>query len=194
MTSNKGIDLLLKAAAQLTPRFPKLCVALKGSDALYNSRLGFDQTTAALSPAERTRLASRLWYAGEALTTQRIAQLMQAADAYISPYRAEGFNLPALEAIACGLPLICTRGGSTEDFLPPSGEDFVLRINSTERRNPNGFAELVPSPAHLAELMARVMADASFRARAASAGAAWAAAGFTWRHATDKLLRVLFPD
>ena len=40
------------------------------------------------------------------------------ADCYVSPYRAEGFNLPVLEAIACGTPVIVTEGGATDDFCP----------------------------------------------------------------------------
>jgi len=40
-----------------------------------------------------------------------------AADAYVSPYRAEGFNLPVLEAFACGLPVLATEGGATDDFM-----------------------------------------------------------------------------
>ena len=39
------------------------------------------------------------------------------ADAYVTPYRAEGFNLPALEAQTCGTPVIATHGGATDDFL-----------------------------------------------------------------------------
>jgi glycosyltransferase involved in cell wall biosynthesis len=39
------------------------------------------------------------------------------ADAYVTPYRAEGFNLPALESQTCGTPVIATSGGATDDFL-----------------------------------------------------------------------------
>jgi glycosyltransferase involved in cell wall biosynthesis len=41
------------------------------------------------------------------------------ADVYTAPYRAEGFNLPAMEAIACGTPVIVTGGGATDDFCEP---------------------------------------------------------------------------
>jgi glycosyltransferase involved in cell wall biosynthesis len=38
---------------------------------------------------------------------------------YVSPYRAEGFNLPVLEAMACGLRCVVTGGGATDDFFDP---------------------------------------------------------------------------
>jgi glycosyltransferase involved in cell wall biosynthesis len=40
-----------------------------------------------------------------------------AADLYVSPYRAEGFNLPVLEAMACGTRVLVTEGGATDDFF-----------------------------------------------------------------------------
>lgn len=42
--------------------------------------------------------------------------LYRAADVVVQPYRAEGFCLPALEAMACGIPLIVTEGGGARDF------------------------------------------------------------------------------
>jgi glycosyltransferase involved in cell wall biosynthesis len=48
-----------------------------------------------------------------------------AADVYVSPYRAEGFNLPVLEATACGLPTIVTQGGPTDDFCRALSSRFV---------------------------------------------------------------------
>ena len=48
--------------------------------------------------------------------SSQLRTLCDVADAYVTPYRAEGFNLPALEAIACGTPLIVTCGGATGNF------------------------------------------------------------------------------
>ena len=51
------------------------------------------------------------------LNLAQLNSLYNAADVYVTPYRAEGFNLPALEAQACGTPVVATRGGATDDFL-----------------------------------------------------------------------------
>ena len=44
--------------------------------------------------------------------------LYNIADLYISPYRGEGFNMPVLEAMSVGLPVLVSAGGSTDDFVP----------------------------------------------------------------------------
>jgi glycosyltransferase involved in cell wall biosynthesis len=92
-----------------------------------------------------------------------IASMMQAADAYVSPYTAEGFNLPVLEAAACGLPVICTRGGSTDDFV---SDDFALRIKSTLVQPRPGVMALEPDRWDLLSLIAKVATDEKLRAKA----------------------------
>ena len=62
------------------------------------------------------QIEGRINYYGGIWLAGRMAELYQVADAYVTPYACEGFNLPALEAAACGLPLICTRGGPTDEF------------------------------------------------------------------------------
>jgi tetratricopeptide (TPR) repeat protein len=56
-------------------------------------------------------------YIDEMLPEEDIAALYRACDVFVSPYRGEGFSLPTLEAMACGLPVIVTEGGATDDFV-----------------------------------------------------------------------------
>lgn len=56
-------------------------------------------------------------YTDETLTDSDLARLYRSADVVLLPYRGEGFCLPALEALACGTPVIVTAGGPTDDFV-----------------------------------------------------------------------------
>ena len=69
------------------------------------------RTLETLPVTEKQRMLVNLRYNGAPLSFREMALLYQAADVFVSPYRAEGFNIPALETAACGLPVICTRGG-----------------------------------------------------------------------------------
>ncbi|NKB18239.1 MAG: glycosyltransferase family 4 protein, partial [Pseudanabaena sp. CRU_2_10] len=119
-TRNKGLPFLFKAFATVVERYPNAKLVLKGVNSLFP---GKDFTAELnkiigniLTSAEIARIEKRFCYIGTAMSFAEVARLYQAADAYVSPYIAEGFNLPVLEAIACGLPVICTKGGSTDDF------------------------------------------------------------------------------
>ncbi len=198
MGGNKGIPLLLKAFAAIAAQYPEARLALKGLDSLYGSHaqlttlcqtLTADQT---LTAAEMHLVQARLLYIGNTLTFAETAQLYQAADAYVSPYFAEGFNLPVLEAIASGLPVICTAGGPTDDFTQPA---FALTISSHLQEldidsTSSGYC-LIPDLDHLISLMQTVLEQTAFRTQARSAGPRFIAEQFTWKHAIDKLLNVL---
>lgn len=43
--------------------------------------------------------------------------LYNSCDALVTPYIGEGFNLPPLEASACGIPILVPQGGSTDDYF-----------------------------------------------------------------------------
>lgn len=189
-TYNKGLDLVMKAVAALAAERPELLICLKGSDTLYNSDAHVLTAYQMLTDDERVKLRGHFDYLGSSLTALKMAQWYQAADVYLSPYRGEGFNLPVLEAAACGLPVICTRGGSTDDFVDDS---WALRIDSKERQDPKLGWVLDPKVPHLIELTRRAVVDDAWRASAAAAGPAWVRDHFTWKHSVDKLLKVMFP-
>jgi len=189
MTGNKGIPILLKGVAAIAPLFPQVSLVLKGTDELYASQTGARAAFGSLSPEESAIVQSRLGYLGATLSTPHLVSMYQAADVYVSPYHAEGFNLPVLEAAACGLPVICTSGGSTDDFTSP---EFTLGIKSSEVLQPSGKRILIPDLPHLIAQLQRIVTDESFRRRAAVGGPEWVAERYTWKHSVDKLLAVMF--
>lgn len=54
-----------------------------------------------------------------------VIRAMQRSDALLLPSRSEGFGLVAAEAMACGLPVICTRGSSLIEVVR-DGETGIL--------------------------------------------------------------------
>jgi glycosyltransferase involved in cell wall biosynthesis len=192
MTSNKGVQILLKAFAAIASDYPDTKLVLKGLDSLYLSKDFLDQNIGGLTQDEFNKVKGRLIYIGNTVPFSKIVQLYQAADAYVSPYLAEGFNMPVLESISCGLPVICTKGGPTDDFTTPMS---TLHIDSTlhETQLAQGYTGflLVPDLEHLIELMKQVIEDQSFVTQARKTGHEFVKTHFTWRAVVDQLLNVL---
>ena len=122
MSANKGVDLLLRAYAILKPRYPKLRLALKDSADLYGWQGQGILRGLMAGPHGRdfTEPVLRdIAFISRNLNVRQMQALYVAADCYVSPYRREGFNMPPLEAAACGVPIIVTSGGATEAYFDP---------------------------------------------------------------------------
>jgi len=117
---NKGLDLLIKAFVQARETNKNLKLLLKDQRSTYlvNSESYVQQILSEMGRFDQDLVDSIRMISGH-LTLAQLNSLYSVADAYVTPYRAEGFNLPALEAQACGTPVIATRGGATDDFLDP---------------------------------------------------------------------------
>jgi glycosyltransferase involved in cell wall biosynthesis len=195
MTWNKGLDILLAAFARVAETEPDVRLVLKGVDGLYPSRDFVREVIDGLPARAREMVVARLVYEGRTISMQGVAHLLRGADCYVSPYRAEGFNLPVLEAMACGVPILCTDGGPTDEFTDAA---FAQRIRSVSVRKrltekESGDA-LEPDCDHLVELM-RNAARNRDRGREAGAHAArHAVENFSWDAVTDQLLERLLPD
>ena len=197
MTRSKGTDLMLQAFARVAPKYDHAHLMLKGFHNIHKSNDWIkmwwrDKLTA----QERNLLQKRITYIGDGYSFARMAELYQAADLYLTPYRSESFNMPALEAIACGLPIICTAGGATDDFVD---YEFARRVRSkVEPKNrPDRDPEEIVRVAdldHLTELMIEALEGASYCAAAREAGPYRVKKGFTWQNAVDQLLHVMSLD
>lgn len=194
MTPNKGLRFLFPAFAQLLRSRPRARLVLKGADALFQSKSYMESQLAELEPGDAQSVLGRLTYLDRAFTFEDMARLYQAADCYVSPYVAEGFNMPVLEATACGTPVICTAGGPTDDFVTDA---FALRIpaalTALDVPGQDAAMGLMPDLQRLVQAMVRIMDDAEFRTAARGAGPAWVEERFTWAKVVDRLLPVLLP-
>jgi len=136
---NKGIDLLIRAFAELKPVHPRLKLVVKDQSGLYGLRVNDVMQALDRSgqlPALREQQWRDLISISANLDLQGLHALYNACDLYVSPYRAEGFNLPPLEAAACGLPIVVTAGGATDDYVSP---ELGLTVASELQRCDLGF-------------------------------------------------------
>ena len=121
---NKGLDILVKSFAYARKKNPRLKLLLKDQRSTYlmDSESYVQQVLTEIGMND-TETTSAIRMLSGHLTLAQLNSLYNLADAYVTPYRAEGFNLPALEAQTCGTPVIATLGGATDDFL--SGPNFI---------------------------------------------------------------------
>jgi GT2 family glycosyltransferase/glycosyltransferase involved in cell wall biosynthesis/predicted SAM-dependent methyltransferase/ADP-heptose:LPS heptosyltransferase len=116
-TFRKGADLLLQAYAQAFTAHDDVALVIKGmgKETFYkNSHLPMDDLIATF---RATPEAPEVWYMDDNVADEQIADLMRACSVFVCPSRGEGFNMPTLEAMACGKPVIVTEGMGMDDFV-----------------------------------------------------------------------------
>lgn len=193
LSPHKGIGPLLKAVAIVAQRHPEVRLVMKGLRAVYSSQEHVQAAVNELSEAERAILQPRLIFLDGTLSFEVMARLYQSADAYVSPYFGEGFNLPVLEAMASGLPIVCTRGGATDDFVT---DETALRIDAARisfrlESGSEGKA-LDPNFDHLVLQMMTAVESPALAERTRTIGPALVERRYTWAHVAKQLLGILF--
>ena len=138
-------------------------------------------------------------YIDQQLAFDELPALYRAADAVVLPYRAEGFCLPAVEAMASGVPVIHNGEGPTGEFvgdvggwpLPAARVPLPAQKELPELAAPGYVHEVDPDV--LAERLRAVAADAEGR-RERGARARERAIEFSWdrfaERAADSLARL----
>lgn len=194
MTANKGIDLLLRAFAQVSLDLPDVRLVLKGADALYPSQEYVRTMLNELPAAARERVAQRLLYQGGTFSAAQMATFLRIADCYVAPYLAEGFNLPVLEAAGCGVAVVCTKGGPTDEFTTPQfAHQIRSKLVSVPLSDRQTGDALAPDFDDLVQTMQHAATHRAEMQERGSAAARYVAERYTWEHVTDLLLAELFP-
>ena len=194
MSVNKGIDLLLRAFFAVHKRYPHARLVLKDEKNLY----GLSGVVVVQDAMKRypelsdQNFLDAIKLLSVTLALGEMRELYCLADTYVSPYRAEGFNLPVIEAIACGTPVIVTQGGATDDFCEArtSTQIAARRVTNAEVNwNGTGY-HLEPD---LDALISAMEADIN-APRAATAeflaGHTQLRTGFSWAACVDRLVQL----
>ena len=121
----------------------------------------------------------------------QLGALYRSADCYVSAGRGEGWDLPLMEAMACGLPSLATDWGAHTEFVH-DGISYPLRIRglvAADARVPayTGFRWADPDPEHLAHLFRHVFEHQEEAAGRGRRAAAEVASKWTWAHAARRI-------
>jgi glycosyltransferase involved in cell wall biosynthesis len=119
----KAVPDVVAAFARLALARPELRLVLAGRDGWGTEAV----REAVAASGVATRVLRLRWVAPEALPA-----LLRQAEAVAYPSLEEGFGLPALEALACGAPLVTSAGSPMEELagtaalaVPPGDPDAL---------------------------------------------------------------------
>jgi glycosyltransferase involved in cell wall biosynthesis len=162
----KGLVPLLEALAKLRVERPDAHLVVIGK-----------QKTKSKIPAVLDRLG--LQDAVEFVSgvpQERIVELYAEAQVAVVPSLYEGFSLPAIEAMSCGVPLVATTGGA----LPEVVGDAALSVPTND-------------PSALAHAIDQMLGDAELRARIGEAGRNRVLDRFTWKRSAEGMVDNWYP-
>ncbi|MFZ0258205.1 MAG: glycosyltransferase family 4 protein [Gammaproteobacteria bacterium] len=117
LVSRKGLDQLLTIMSRMGDNRIHLLVMGTGPE---EERLRHQASALGL-----TQQAHFLGYVEE---SEKFA-VLRMSDIYVSTSQHEGFGLVFLEAMACGLPIICYDRGGQTDFLETRQTGYVVPLN-----------------------------------------------------------------
>jgi glycosyltransferase involved in cell wall biosynthesis len=157
----KGLVPLLEAVAKLrTERDVELVVVGRPREGGI-----------ALQTVERLGLGDAVRFVA-GLSEPELVELFGSAEVAVVPSLYEGFSLPAVEAMACGTPLVASAAGALPEVVGPDGV--------TALHVPPG------DPEALAAAVGRLLDDPELAARLGAAGRARVTELFTWRAVAER--------
>lgn len=159
----KGIDILLDAAALLARDRPGLCLKLAGRGRDEGRLEGMVAQRGIAANVEIVPNPSR----------EAVLALMAGAAAVVMPSRFEGFGMVAAEAMAAAVPVVATAADALPEVVGDAG---VLVFG--------------PGPAPLARAVAELLDDPARRARLSAAGRE-RARRYSWDRVADEHLQFL---
>jgi len=162
LTEFKGVDVLLDAAAIYEKGLPHTLTLILGDGELRD----------ALEEQTKKLGLKGIHFLGHQSQTD-VAKIFNLADVSIVPSRVEPFGLVAIEALACGTPVVATNEGGLPDFV----DERVGALVAVD--NADALAEAIISEVH-----------SGAKEHKGSYAANYALEHFSWGGRVDQMIEV----
>lgn len=166
ISPHKNLDGLLRAMAQVEGPWHLALVGEYEKDSFFNCHQELMELAAELG------LTRRVTFAGF-VPDEDLVELYNGATLLVLPSMSEGFGLPVIEAMACGLPVAASDRNSIPEVLGSAGLLFDPL-----------------SPEQMAQAIGRLLTDGALRAELRQKGLD-RAKQFSWKTAAHKMMAIL---
>jgi glycosyltransferase involved in cell wall biosynthesis len=156
----KGLSVLLHAISSLRPDYPGIRLTLVG-----RPKPGGDTERLIASLGLENVVESC-----KGISHEEMVQKYASASVAVVPSIYEGFGLPAVEAMACGVPLVSTDGGALAEVV----EDAGLVVSAGDAKA-------------LANAIRRLFEDDDLRSEFASRGLSRVEQHFCWNRCAERM-------
>ena len=156
-------DVPMKGLVPLLEALAKIRTEREDAHLVVIGRL--KETSSVPAVIDRLGLESAVTFVS-GVSDEELARSYAASEVAVVPSLYEGFSLPAIEAMSCGVPLVATTGGALPEVVGADGETALLV-------EPN-------DPGALAAAVVRLLGDAELRSRLGEAGRRRTLERFTW--------------
>jgi D-inositol-3-phosphate glycosyltransferase len=171
----KGIDTLLEAMATVVQDFPnwkeEICVCIVGGDTSEDSTVLDKEMERLKDLRAELGIGDLVTFLG-ARAQETLPDHYSAADVVVMPSYYESFGMVALEAMACGTPVIASQVG---------GLSFTVQDGVT------GFLVPGQDPPALAEKITLLLKDKAIRNKLGAQGIEWAQQ-HSWARIADQIV------
>jgi glycosyltransferase involved in cell wall biosynthesis len=167
---HKNLERLITAFAALQSEFADVNLIMVGE---YEREVFHSSFQKLKSIVQELGLANRVIFTGH-LADDDLVTLLNLATVLVLPSLMEGFGLPAIEAAACGCPVIATKASPLPNLL---GNGGALYVDPADQKD-------------LEIALNRVLSCAELRGRLRESGLA-AARQLTWEAAARQMINVI---
>ena len=169
----KALDVAVKALAEVRSRHPHAFLVVVGGP---SGPMGSAEVVRAHELAEDLKIERRVYFVPPQ-PHELLGTYYRAANVSVVPSRSESFGLVALEAAACGTPVVAAAVGGLQTLVDDGVTGYLV-----ESRSASAFANRIST-----------ILDDPLAARAMSLAAAARAGSYTWRTAAERL-RALYAE
>ncbi len=167
----KGIDVLIHAIAIMRQQGVHVCLSVIGGDTGASSDIISDEMARLQTVREESGMDDMVFFLGKK-SQDTLPYYYSASEAVVLPSHYESFGMVALEAMACGTPVVASQVG---------GLAFLIQDGVT------GYTFPVDDPQELAERLITLLCDPDLRRRMGVQAASFAR-DYGWEQIATRIL------